>query len=531
MSTGLRGEGLELLDCAGMRAADAAAMDFGVAGRALMEKAGAAVAEAALEMLEGRGRVLVLAGPGNNGGDGFVAARMLRARGLAVDVALLGERERLKGDAAWAAEEWAGEVLPVEPLVEAKEHAFDAYDLVIDALFGAGLDRPLEGAAAALAALAVAARKRGEIRVLAVDVPSGLNGDTGRPMDGGLCFEADMTVTFFRKKPGHLLYPGRDLCGVVRVADIGIPERVWKSVSPVAFENDARLWRAALPELTRGVHKYQRGSLMVLSGDALHTGASRLAAVAGLRAGAGAVTLVGSCEALTVQAGQVTEVMLHPVEDALQLVDALALKHVHAMLIGPAAGVNEVVRDMTLAVLERARRVAVVLDADVFRIFESDPETLFAAIAKRRGPVVMTPHEGEFARLFPDLAYDRESSAGKLERVKEAARRAGCVVLLKGADTVIADARGNAVIESDSPPWLATAGSGDVLAGAIGGLLAQGMPALAAAAAGARLHALAAWQAGPAMVAGDLPPRIGAVLAEITGAAALWQGRRGVEKA
>ncbi len=411
-------------------------------------------------------------------------------------------------------------------MVEAKERAFDAHDLVIDALFGAGLDRPLEGAAAALAALTVAARKRGEIRVLAVDVPSGLNGDTGRPMDGGLCFEADVTVTFFRKKPGHLLYPGRDLCGEVRVADIGIPERVLADIAPAAFENSARLWKAALPALTRGAHKYRRGSLMVLSGDVLHTGASRLAALAGLRAGAGAVTLAGSREALTVQAGQVTEVMLQPVDDAPGLVDALALKHVHAMLIGPAAGVNEVVRAMTLSVLERARHVAVVLDADVFSIFEGDPETLFAAIAKRRGPVVMTPHEGEFARLFPDLAHDRESGAGKLERVKEAARRAGCVVLLKGPDTVIADAKGEAVIDSDSPPWLATAGSGDVLAGTIAGLLAQRMPALAAAAAGVRLHALAAWRAGPSMVAGDLPVRIGEVLAEISGAAAHWEGLR-----
>ncbi len=522
----LAGEGLELLDCAGMRAADAAAMDFGVAGRALMEKAGAAVADVACELSGGRGGVLVLAGPGNNGGDGFVAARLLKERGVAVDVALLGVRERLQGDAAWAAGEWDGEVLPAESFAEAGENAFDGYDLVIDALFGAGLDRPLKGAAAALAALAVATRGRGEIRVLAVDVPSGLNGDTGRPMGGGPCFEADATVTFFRKKPGHLLYPGRDLCGELRVADIGIPERVWRDIAPVAFENDVRLFRAALPAFTRDMHKYRRGSLMVLSGDALHTGASRLAALAGLRAGAGAVTLAGDREALTIQAGQVTEVMLQPVDDARRLVEALALKHAHAMLIGPAAGVNGMVRDMTLAVLGHAPQVAVVLDADVFTIFREDPQTLFAAIAGRRGPVVLTPHEGEFARLFPDLARDREDHSGKLGRVKEAARRAGCVVLLKGADTVIADAEGNAVIDSDSPPWLATAGSGDVLAGAIAALLARRMPPLAAAAAGARLHALAAWRAGPGLVAGDLPVRIGEVLTEITGAAERWKDLR-----
>ena len=525
---GLHKRGLEVLDISGMRAADEWAMDFGVAGRVLMEHAGYAVAEAALELLERRGagrRVLVLAGPGNNGGDGFVAARILKGRGCDVEVAVLGEHEQLRGDAAWAAREWDGEVLPIEHVVDAGEAAFHPYDLVIDALFGAGLNRPLEGAAAAVAALLTRAHKHGEVSVLAVDVPSGINGDTGKPMEGGLAIAADMTVTFFRKKPAHLLYPGRDLCGEVRVANIGIPERVFHDagIMPAAFENAPSLWREALPAFTRGMHKYQRGSLMVLSGDELHTGASRLAALAGLRAGAGAVTLAGSCEALAAQAAHMTEVMLQPVENAPELVDAVSLKHVSAMLIGPAAGVNEVVRDMTLAVLEHVRRLPVVLDADVFSIFQAAPETLFAAIAKRRGPVVLTPHEGEFARLFPDLAYDREGTASKLERVKEAAKRAGCVVLLKGPDTVIADAKGNAVIEAASPPWLATAGAGDVLAGIIGGLLAQKMPALAAASAAAHIHAQAAWRAGPAMTAGDMIALVGDIRAELGGEEARWR--------
>ncbi len=524
----LLGEGLEVLDIAGMRAADEWAMEFGVAGRALMEHAGAAVATAALEMLEKRGRgrrVLVLAGPGNNGGDGFVAARILKGRGCDVKVALLGAREDLGGDAAWAAGEWDGELLSVESLVDAREAAFHAFDLIIDALFGAGLRGPLDGAAAAVAALLTRARRHGEVSVLAVDVPSGIHGDTGKPPEGGMAIAADMTVTFFRKKPAHLLYPGRDLCGEVRVAEIGIPERVFADagITPAAFENAPSLWRAALPALSRGTHKYQRGSLMVLSGDALHTGASRLAALAGFRAGAGAVTLAGSCEALAAQAAHMTEVMLQPVDNAPELVDAVSLKHVSAVLIGPAAGVNEVVRDMTLAVLEHVRRLPVVLDADVFSIFQADPEVLFQAIGKRRAPVVLTPHEGEFARLFPDLAYDHEGTASKLERVKEAARRAGCVVLLKGPDTVIADAKGRAVMEAGSPPWLATAGAGDVLAGIIAGLLSQKMPALAAAAAAAHIHAQAAWRAGPAMTAGDLLAHVGELRAELGGEEARWR--------
>ncbi len=523
-----RGRGLEVLDIAGMRAADAWAMEFGVASRALMEHAGAAVAEAAQRMLERREagrRVLVLAGPGNNGGDGFVAARILKEAGCLVRVALLGERAELAGDAAWAAGEWDGEVSPIDAIVEAGEAAFHPYDLVIDALFGAGLRGPLQGSAAAVAALLAQARQRGEVRVLAVDVPSGVNGDSGKPPEGGLAVAADMTVTFFRKKPAHLLHPGRALCGEVRVADIGIPERVFADagIRPVAHENAPPLWRAELPELTRGTHKYHRGSLMVLSGDALHTGASRLAALAGFRAGAGAVTLAGDHEALRIQAAHMTEVMLHPVENALELVEAVSLKHVGAMLIGPAAGVTEAVRDMTLAVLERVRRLPVVLDADVFSVFQADPEVLFSAIGKRRGPVVMTPHEGEFARMFPDLAHDHEGTASKLERTREAAGRAGCVVLLKGPDTVIADAKGNVVIASNAPPWLATAGAGDVLAGIIGGLLAQRMPALAATAAAAHIHARAAWRAGPAMVAGDMIGHVGEIRAELGGEEARWK--------
>ncbi len=533
-TTGVKGSvengavGLEVLDVAGMRAADAAAMQRGVAGPVLMENAGRAVADMAEELLghDGPGRFLVLAGPGNNGGDGYVAARLLAERGHDVRVAALLPPDQLRGDAAQAAARWQGETVPLPQVVEQGAAALAAVDVVIDALFGAGLDRPLEGPAAAIAALVDAERRKGRLKVLAVDVPSGVHGDTGRPPRGGLAIQADATVTFFRKKPAHLLHPGRMSCGRARVVDIGIPEDVLKDIAPVARENAPALWRGELPVLGREIHKYARGSLMVLTGDALHTGASRLAALAGLRVGAGAVTLAGAREALLVHAGHMTEVMLEPVADAAGLLDALAARHVDAMLIGPAAGVDERTRALTLAVLERARRVRVVLDADVFSVFADAPEVLFQAIARRRAPVVMTPHEGEFARLFPDLAFDRIDDRGKLGRVKEAAARAGCAILLKGADTVIATRDGEAVIESCAPPWLATAGSGDVLAGLIGGLLAQGMKALPAAAAGAWLHGQAAWRAGPAMIASDLLRPAGELRAEVAETAASWRHMR-----
>ena len=489
----------EILDVAGMYAADAAAMKAGVPGRVLMERAGRAVAGAALRLLAARGRergrVLVLAGPGNNGGDGFVAARVLAGRGVEARLALLGARARLKGDAAWAAGLWRGEVLP---LADVREAEIERADVIIDALFGAGLDRPLQGEAARVVRAVNAARNTARAPVVAVDVPSGVHGDSGQPL--GAAVHADVTVTFFRKKPAHLLLPGRDLCGEVTVADTGIPEAVLEHVPPVAHENTPALWRADVPAPAPDAHKYSRGSVLVLSGGALRTGASRLAAMAALKGGAGAVTLIGEADALKVHAAHVTEIMLRPVGEPRALKQAVAEKHANTLVIGPAAGVNARTRAFTLTAL-RETGLRLVLDADVFSAFADAPDELFAAIRARVAAVVMTPHMGEFARLFPDLAAAEES---KLSRAKQAARRAGCVVLLKGPDTVIADEHGHAIIEACGPPWLATAGSGDVLAGLVAALLAQGMPPLKAAAAAAWLHARAAHEAGGALIASEL---------------------------
>jgi len=500
------GMGAEVLDVAGMYAADRAAMEAGVPGPVLMERAGRAVAGAAMELLNGRrGPVLVLCGPGNNGGDGFVAARVLAGRGCQVEVALLGAREMLGGDAALAAAGWAGAVTALGDMDGEEPGRFP---VVIDALFGAGLDRPLAGAAAAVVTALNEARRRGLAKVVAVDVPSGVHGDSGQPPGGGVAVEADVTVTFFRAKPAHLLFPGRALCGEVRVADIGIPEAVLERIGPVAWENGPALWRAALPGLPARVHKYGRGSVLVASGDALHTGASRLAAVAALEAGAGAVTLTGGREALLVHAAHVTEIMLEPLESPSGLGAVAAAKHASAMIIGPAAGVGEGTRDLTLAALADAS-MALVLDADVFTTFAAAPEELFAAIKAGEAPVVLTPHEGEFARLFPDLA----EGPGKLSRAKEAAARAGCVVVLKGPDTVIAAADGRAAINANAPPWLATAGSGDVLAGMTGALLARGMEPFAAAAAAVWLHGEAGNRAGAGLTASRLSAEAGRLLA------------------
>ena len=456
----------ELLTPAEMYRADALTIAGGVASFALMDNAGRAVAEEIVRRYGAR-TTLVLCGPGNNGGDGFVAARYLKHWDWPVRVALLGERAGLTGDAALMANGWQG---VVEPVVDVR-----GAGLIVDALFGAGLSRDFP------ADLAAAINGAG-VPVVAVDVPSGLDGATGRPRGAGV--KADLTVTFFRKKPGHVLMPGRILCGETVVADIGIQAKVLNAIGPALVENA----RPCLPSPAMGRHKYGRGHAVVVSGGPLNTGAARLAASAALKIGAGLVTLSGSRDALAVHATHVTAIMLSDVALAELLTD----RRKNALCIGPAAGVGPATREKVLTVLASA--AATVLDADALTSFADSPETLFAAIAaKPERAVVMTPHEGEFTRLFSDLPIDSDS---KHERARKAAKRAGAVVILKGPDTVIAHPDGRAAINTNAPPSLATAGSGDVLAGIVTGLLAQGMDAFAAARAAVWLHGDAATRHG-----------------------------------
>ncbi|MFT3986170.1 NAD(P)H-hydrate dehydratase [Aestuariivirga sp.] len=457
----------DLLTPAEMYRADAYAVEAGVPSLTLMENAGRAVAEEIVRRFGAR-PVLVLCGPGNNGGDGFVCARYLKAWGWPVRLALLGELAALKGDAAAMAGRWAG---PVEQGV-----AIAGAGLIVDALFGAGLSKDFP------AELADAINGTG-VPIVAVDVPSGLDGATGRPR--GASVQADVTVTFFRKKPGHLLMPGRELCGAMVVAEIGIPAAVLERIGPRISENGA----PDLPALKADGHKYGRGHAVVVSGGPLNTGASRLAATAALKSGAGLVTLSGAREALLVQAAQVTAVMLSDIPFTDHLDDARKT----AYCIGPAAGVGDETRQKVLAVLRS--EAALVLDADALTSFSQDRGTLFKGIAAKPGKgVVMTPHEGEFSRLFNGLWNESDS---KCERALAAAKASSAVIVLKGADTVIASPEGEARINSNAPPSLATAGSGDVLAGITTGLLAEGMAAFDAACAAVWLHGDAATRHGP----------------------------------
>ncbi|HKH34683.1 MAG TPA: NAD(P)H-hydrate dehydratase, partial [Beijerinckiaceae bacterium] len=460
-------------------------------------RAGQAIADAAVEVAPAGGRVFVVCGPGNNGGDGFVAARLLQRKGFSVEVALIGARERLKGDAALAAADWKGDVRPISGTPSSDR------DLVIDALFGAGLARDVDGEAKA----AIEWMNASSCPVLAVDVPSGLDGDTGAVR--GAAVRATRTVTFARRKPGHLLVPGREHCGPVTVADIGIPDETVAAVGEPTFANAPALWDGAFPRPSFGTHKYRRGHTVVLSGGPTRTGAARLAARGALRVGSGLVTVGAPAEALAENAAQLTAIMLRQCDGAAELRQLLADGRFNAVALGPALGVGAATREMVAAVLETGR--AAVLDADALTNFEGDARGLSSLAQARPLPPVLTPHEGEFARLFggePEVL----KTPSKLERARSAAALSRCIVVLKGPDTVIATPGGRAAINENGTPYLATAGSGDVLTGVIAGLLAQGMPPFEAASAGVWLHAEAGRNFGPGLIAEDIPEGLPAVL-------------------
>ena len=461
-----------------MAEADRLTVAAGTPAIDMMERAGGAVAREIRRRWKVR-PVIVLCGPGKNGGDGFVAARHLVEARWPVRIALLGPRDHLAGEARHHAERWRRAVEPLAPVV------LDGAELVVDAIFGAGLSRALEGPAAET--LAAAACR--EAPIVAVDVPSGVMGDTGETLGA---VPAVLTVTFFRKKPGHLLLPGRSLCGEVVVTDVGTPPLVLEKIVPNTFENNPALWLSVLPRLQDGGNKYTRGHALISGGYPM-TGAARMAGRAAARAGARLTTIAVSEIALPIYATALTSIMVRPLSAPEDFDQLLGDRRISAFLIGPGAGVGEETRARALAMLATGR--STLLDADAITSFEDDPPGLDRAIV---GPCVMTPHEGEFRRLF-------DPSGDKLTRARAAAHRSGAFIVLKGGDTVIAAPDGRAIINANAPPTLATAGSGDVLSGIVLGLLAQGMEPFLAAAAAVWLHGAAAAAFGPGLLAEDLP--------------------------
>ncbi|KUM24778.1 bifunctional ADP-dependent (S)-NAD(P)H-hydrate dehydratase/NAD(P)H-hydrate epimerase [Mesorhizobium loti] len=497
----------ELLSPAEMAEADRLAIAAGpLDGYGLMRRAGEAVAALVLARYPGATRVHVLCGPGNNGGDGYIVARLLQESGADVALWVSGE-PRAGSDAALAAADCPLERRPLPAF------AAEPGSLVVDALYGAGLSKPLSGDAAK----AVQIVTELGLPVVAIDLPSGVSGESGAIL--GSAFRAATTVTFARKKPGHLLLPGREQCGEIVLADIGIGDDIIARIAPRTFENGPALWLETFPVPAVDAHKYRRGHTSVFSGGPSATGAARLSALAAARSGAGAVTVLSPANAMQVNAAHLTSIMLHKAETVADLGAFLTDRRPSSFVLGPGFGVGEKARDFALALLgagqgQDAGIEGLVLDADGITSFRDEPETLFQAARRSGAPaLVMTPHEGEFGRLFPDIANDKALS--KLAKARAAAARANAVIVYKGADTVIAAPDGRAAINSNGAPWLATAGSGDVLAGIIAGLLAQGMPAFEAACAGVWIHAEAGSRFGPGLIAEDLPFAMVPVLHEL----------------
>ncbi|UUP19613.1 NAD(P)H-hydrate dehydratase [Nitratireductor thuwali] len=489
---------IELLTPQEMSRADALAMEKGPHdGAGLMDRAGAAVADAVLARFAGAAGFDILCGPGNNGGDGYVVADLLRERGLDTKVWRLA-MPRQGSDCEAVAARCHAECAPLEDYRPLPGR------IAVDALFGAGLSKPVGGAAArVLGSLAETG-----VRVVAVDLPSGVSGATGQVL--GIAAPAALTVTFFRRKPGHLLYPGRALCGETLVADIGIDARVLDEIAPRCFVNDPALWRAEWPVMEPDLHKYRRGHVGVFSGGPMATGAARLSARAAARIGAGAVTLLSPGAALAVNAMHLTSIMLRRVEEERELLEFHEERRPKAYVLGPGFGIGELTRRFAEAILQAQQGAGLVLDADAITAFAGDPQRLADAASKRRGDLFLTPHAGEYARLFPDLGGDDDLS--KLDRARKAAAHMNAVVVYKGADTVIAAPDGRAAINANAGPHLATAGSGDVLAGMIAGLCARGMPGFEAAAAAVHLHGEAGNGCGAGLIAEDLPERLPEIL-------------------
>jgi hydroxyethylthiazole kinase-like uncharacterized protein yjeF len=484
----------EIFSMDGVRRAERYASGHGRSGWVLMRAAGAAVADEVRCRWNPR-QTVIFAGPGNNGGDGLVIAERLSEAGWQVRVERVFPDKGWTGDAHVAAQHWSG------PLHSAGTDSLADAELIVDAIFGTGLTRPPEGVAAEL----IKSISSSGVPVVAVDIPSGLNGDRARPE--GEAVRADLTVTFHRLRPAHLLQPSRQFCGEIVCADIGIPQHLPPEGDVVAHWNHPGLWpdwpHSGVPD----THKHRRGRLAVLSGPAKATGAARMAAEAGLRAGAGLVTMLTPPGAALVNASHLTEVMIRSFKDCDGFLEALDDIRATAAVLGPAAGKTDALKQVVIAALSRP--LPVVLDGDALSVFENDPDHLLGHL---RHHDVITPHAGEFERLFPGLTG---TALNKIEAARSAADKAGCVVVFKGADSVIAAPGRTPRINTHASPALATAGTGDTLAGLIGGFLAHGAPAFDAASAAVWLHGEAGLRLGPGMIAGELADAMPSVMQDL----------------
>ncbi|MEP3419814.1 MAG: NAD(P)H-hydrate dehydratase [Lentilitoribacter sp.] len=487
----------ELLTPEQMSTADALMIKSGIVGIELMKCAGAFVFDVLRQHFPNAKTVLVVAGVGNNGGDGFILAELLKKNGYDVAVTIIGDDTKIAGDARLAFDTISQGIQLI------KNPDLEVYDLIVDGIFGAGLKREVKGDFADI----IHAINASATDVLAIDLPSGINGQTGQV--SGCAIKAQATATFFRYKPGHVLFPGRELSGKVYLGQFGITQKVLGQISPRLNLNTPALWQDHYPILKATGHKYSRGHALSVSGGLDKSGAARLMAKAALRMGAGLVTIACPSETMSAHAARTDAIMLTKMDNEDELSNILDDKRINAVCVGPGLDPNEQTRSFVKIILNTDK--SVVLDAGALSAFSDKPSTLCGLIRTRSSPTILTPHDGEFERLFPELI----STQDKVKRTKVASETSSATVVLKGPDTVIAKSSDNAAITNNAPPWLATAGSGDVLCGLIAALLAQGMPEFEAACTGVWFHGEAGTQAGPGIISSELEKALKTVIENV----------------
>ncbi len=460
----------ELLSPDQMGQADKLTIEAGVPGIDLMEVAGAAVADVAVREFPDAQKILVVSGTGNNAGDGFIAARILAQSGLHVDIHIVGDEDRVRGDAALAKK-----MLPMIVATVA-DLSLDQYDLIIDAIFGAGLDRDVHGSAASV----IEAINASDVPVLAVDLPSGIDGATGSVR--GVAIKANATVTFFRKKPGHILFPGLEYCGRVFLHQIGIQPSVLELTGVTAFINQSEIWQSVFPKRTTSHNKFNRGHVLVLAGSESMSGAPHRVAGAALKAGAGLVTIAGSNDDLSVNPNQLSSIIPQKAETTVELMNILSDIRFDCIVMGSGLTSDKIPSSSILRILSEHRKT--VLDAGALVTFEVDVNSIFSVIKANLEPVILVLDEGEFSKLFTRERHIKS----KISRAQLMAKRSGATVVLKGPDTVVASPSGIACVSDNTPTQFAGVESNDELLGIIAGLMAQSMPAYEAAAAAVWMH-------------------------------------------
>ncbi|MDX1950377.1 MAG: NAD(P)H-hydrate dehydratase [Rickettsiales bacterium] len=486
--------------------ADSEAERFGISNFTLMCNAGEKSADLVDKILDYKKKgdaVYILCGVGNNGGDGYITARILKERGYDIRLSNIGDLRKVSELTLQAMDFAVSSGIEIE---EFDEDYLEQADLIIDAIFGIGLKRDITGDIAEIIEKINYAKnsQKNKFLVFSLDVPSGVCSNTGEVRN--IAIQADYTISYQTPKIGCYLLPAKNYVGKIEVADIGIPDEAFSEIYNPYFINSTDLWLDKFPFPKLESHKYHKGHIVIDGGEEDFTGASRMASIASMRVGAGLATICADEKSLPIYATSMLSVMVKRLKEIEDLEKYIKLKKVNSAVLGCGSGFDILAPLRVYHCLEE--KLACVIDADVFSIFQEKPKEFIKALKKNKKSV-LTPHEGEFKRVF-------NVDGSKIERASKAAKLCDNVIVLKGNDTIIASPDGRIAVNNNAPTWLATAGSGDVLAGIIGGLLAQNMPSFEAACAGVWIHSECANILGQGLISEDLIDAIPLVLQSLS---------------